>query len=139
MHFHTLKGSRRLQLLSEVNLSLVTSLKEFLPYELGVFPQLVDFDIYAGGGHWHRAASHDPILDQKTFATGHFYALDLRFGTLSLLTTAEGKKEHDMHALKRLTKAILHLGAAVRRKVICVWDKAAFDFRFWDELKSIFA
>ncbi len=135
-YFHTLKSSRRLQLLSEVNQSLVSSLKKFLPDELAVFPQLTDFDVYAGDGHWHRAASHDPIIDQKTFATGHFYALDLRLGILSLLTTAKGKKEHDMHALKRLTKETLRQGAAVGRKVMYVWDKAAIDFRFWHELKS---
>ena len=104
-YFHTLKSQRRLQLLSEVNLSLVCSLKKFLPDELAVFPELADFDIYAGDGHWHRAASHDPIIDQKTFATGHFYALDLRLGILSLLTMAKGKKEHDMHALKRRSRA----------------------------------
>ena len=135
-YFHTLKSQRRLQLLSEVNLSLVCSLKKFLPDELAVFPELADFDIYAGDGHWHRAASHDPIIDQKTFATGHFYALDLRLGILSLLTMAKGKKEHDMHALKRLTKETLRQGAAVGRKVIYVWDKASIDFRFYYELKN---
>lgn len=135
-YFHTLKSSRRLQLLSELNLSLMSSLKKFLPDELAVFPQLVDFDVYAGDGHWHRAACHDPIIDQKTFATGHFYALDLRFEILSLLTTATGKKEHDMHALKRLTKTTLRQGAPAGRKVIYVWDKASIDFRFWRELKN---
>lgn len=135
-YFHTLKSQRRLQLLNEVNRSLLPSLKKFLPDELAVFPQLADFDIYAGDGHWHRAASHDPLIDAKTFATGHFYALDLRWGILSLLTTAKGKKEHDMHALKRLSKQTLRQSAAVGRKVIYVWDKASIDFRFWYELKS---
>jgi len=135
-YFHTLKSPRRLELLSQVNRCLLPSLKERLPDELAVFPELADFDIYAGDGHWHAAASHDSTLDQRTFATGHFYALNLRFRLLSLLTTAQGKKEHDMHALKRMTKKALRQGAAVGRKVMYVWDKAAIDFRFWHDLKS---
>ena len=49
-YFHTLKSQRRLQLLNEVNRSLLPSLKKFLPDELALFPQLADFDIYAGDG-----------------------------------------------------------------------------------------
>lgn len=135
-YFHTLKSSRRLQLLQEVNQGLTPSLKEALPDELAVFPQLEDFDLYAGDGHWHGAPSHEPLIDERVFATGHFYALDLRRGTLGRLATAQGKKEHDMHALKRLTKALLRQGAAVGRQVLYVWDKAAIDFRFWHHLKT---
>jgi len=101
-----------------------------------VFPQLVNFDIYAGDGHWHQAASHDVPIEGTIYATGHFYALDLRRRTLSRLATAKGKKEHDMHALKRLSKAMLRQGAPVGRQVLYVWDKAAIDFRFWQDLKT---
>jgi hypothetical protein len=135
-YFHTLKSSRRLQLLQEVNQSLARHLKEVLCDELEVFPQLENFDIYAGDGHWHEAASHDVLIDERVFATGHFYALDLRRCTLRRLATAQGKKEHDMHALKRLTKEVLRQGAAVGRQVLYVWDKASIDFRFWHHLKT---
>jgi hypothetical protein len=135
-YFPTLKSSRRLQLLQEVNQGLTPSLKEALPDELAVFAQLEDFDLYAGDGHWHGAPSHEPLIDERVFATGHFYALDLRRGTLGRLATAQGKKEHDMHALKRLTKALLRQGAAVGRQVLYVWDKAAIDFRFGHHLKT---
>ena len=135
-YFNTLKSSRRLSLLHEVNELAVGSLKAALPDELAGFAPLDNFDIYAGDGHWHRAASHDPILDERAFATGHFYALDLRRRTLSHLATAQGKKEHDMHALKRLTKEALRQGAAVGRQVLYVWDKAVIDFRLWHTLKT---
>jgi len=135
-YFHTLKSSRRLQLLQEVNQLFARSLKEGLPDELAMFPQLDHFDLYAGDGHWHQAASHDPIIDEKTYATGHFYVMDLRRRTLGRLTTAQGKKEHDMHALKRLTKQMLRQGAPVGRQVLYVWDKAAIDFPFWHHLKT---
>ena len=135
-YFHTLKSARRLQLLQEVNQLFARCLKEGLPDELAVFPQLDNFDLYAGDGHWHQAASHDPIIDEKTYATGHFYVMDLRRRTLRRLTTAQGKKEHDMHALKRLTKQMLRQGAPVGRQVLYVWDKAAIDFPFWHHLKT---
>jgi hypothetical protein len=135
-YFHTLKSSRRLHLLQDVNQLLTRSLKEGLPDELALFPQLDNFDLYAGDGHWHQAASHDPIIDGKIYATGHFYALDLRRRTLTRLATAQGKKEHDIHALKRLTKEMLRQGAPVGRQVLYVWDKASIDFQFWHHLKT---
>ena len=115
---------------------MARALQETLPDELAVFPQLNNFDIYAGDGHWHKAASHDPILDGKIYATGHFYALDLRRRTLSRLATAHGKKEHDMHVLKRLSKEMLRHCAPKGRQVIYVWDKAGIDFLFWHTLKK---
>jgi hypothetical protein len=123
-------------MLQEVNQLFARRLKASLPDELAVFPQLDNFDIYAGDGHWHQAASHDPILEEKTYATGHFYVLDLRRRTLGRLATARGKKEQDIHALKRSTKERLRQGAPVRRQVIYVWDKAVIDFRFWHQLKT---
>jgi hypothetical protein len=135
-YFHTLKSARRLQLLQELNGRLSDRLRETLPDELAGFPQLDNFDLYAGDGHWHQAASHDPIIDEKTFATGHFYVLNLRHRTLGRLATGQGKKEHDMHVLKRLTKETLRQGAPVGRQVLYVWDKAAIDFQFWHHLKT---
>lgn len=135
-YFHTLKSQRRLQLLHEVNLRFTRLLKDCLPDELALFHQLDNFDIFAGDGHWHQAASHEHRIDEKIYATGHFYALDLRRRTLTLLATAQGKKEHDMHALKRLTIAMLRHHAPVGRKVLYVWDKAAIDFCFWNHIKN---
>ena len=135
-YFHALKSQRRLQLLEELNELVARVFRKTLPDELAGFPQLDNFDVYAGDGHWHKAASHDPMIDGKIRATGHFYALDLRRRTLRRLATAEGKKEHDMHVLKRLSKEMLRQGAPVRRQVIYVWDKAAIDFHFWYQLKT---
>lgn len=135
-YFHTLRSPRRLQLLRELNERVIRSVQEILPDELSVFPQLANFDVYAGDGHWHQAATHEPLLDERVFATGHFYALDLRRRTLSRLATGQGKKEHDMHVLKRLTKQALRQGAPTGRKVLYVWDKAGIDFRFWHNLKT---
>lgn len=134
-YFTSLKSSRRLQLLEELNSLLRPRLREFLPDELAAYPQLENFEIYAGDGHWHGAAAHDPLYEGTRYAVGHFYSIDLRRRTLRCLTTAQGKKEHDMHALKRLSPATLRQGTPTGRQVIYVWDKAGIDFRFWYNLK----
>lgn len=136
-YFHSLRSPRRLRLLEELNPRLIAQLTESLPDELAAFPQLQDFDVYAGDGHWHSAAAHDAPAEEGTrYAVGHFYCLDLRRRTLRRLATAQGKKEHDMHALKRLSASTLRQGAPKGRKVLYVWDKAGIDFRFWYNLKA---
>ena len=70
-------------------------------------------------------------------AAGHFFLLDLRTHFLSHLTGAEQggrrKREHDMHALKRLGTDALRGGRPKGTKVILAWDKAGIDFAFWDK------
>lgn len=136
LYFQSLKSLRRLQLVGQLNADLRPLLSTTLPDRLSDFPQLNGFDVYAGDGHWHKPAVHDsPYEDGKRYPVGHFYSLDLRTHALSRLTTAEGRKEHDMHALKRLSNQALRQGAPKGRKVLYVWDKAAIDFRFWHNRK----
>ena len=53
-YFHALTSERRLHLLHDINGLLIGTLDDYLPDELAVFPQLENFDIYAGDGHWHK-------------------------------------------------------------------------------------
>jgi hypothetical protein len=72
------------------------------------FTELNDYDIYAGDGHYHSAASHDIRKGGKKYSTLHFYSVNLRTNGLNHLTLADTsgarKKEHDMRALKRLDR-----------------------------------
>jgi hypothetical protein len=106
------------------------------------FQELDDFDIYAGDGHYHHAASHDvkPTQEgEQTIATGHFFRLDLRSHHLGYIELSEPragkKKEHDITILKRATTAALRNGAAKGRRVIYAWDKACIDYHLWHTLK----
>ena len=97
------------------------------------------FDRYAGDGHWHGAAAHDPIRDRHKCPTGHFFALNLRTHTLSHLAGADQearKQEHDMRALKRQTLDQLRQGARKGRKVLYAWDSACSDYEQWDYWKK---
>ena len=135
-YFESLKSTRRLKLLVELNGLLRQDIARTLPDALGAYPELADFDLYAGDGHWHGAAAHDAPQDGKKYAVGHFYALDLRRHTLSHLALGQDKHEHDVHVLKRLGAEILRQGAPKGRKVLYAWDKAVIDFRAWHAWKQ---
>jgi hypothetical protein len=131
--FEELKSPRRLRLCQEAN-AVVARLLTDDPF--AGLAALADFDLYASDGHWHGAAVHDQPLDGARRAVGHFFCLNLRTQALHHLTAAQGKKEHDMHALKRLDLATLRLGAPKGRKVIHVYDCAGIDFGQWHRWKQ---
>ncbi len=138
--FETLKSGRRLALIAECSHGLARSLPALGEDFWGGVPELEGFETYAGDGHFHAAAAHDaPAADDGVkYATGHFFSLNLRTHALAHLTAADQvarKKEHDMHALKRLSMEELRQGADKGRKVLYVWDRAGIDFQKWHHWK----
>jgi Transposase DDE domain len=75
------------------------------------------------------------LCEQASDAIGHFFALNLRTQALAHLTHAQGKKEHDMHALKRLELQTLRHHAPKGRKVLYAYDCAGIDFAQWHKWK----
>ena len=143
--FESLASVRRLCLCREVNDGLRTRMSRTLTDPLAAFPALRDFAVFAGDGHFHAAAVHDPRdPDGTTYATGHLYMLDLRSHAAHHLDAGDKehrKKEHDMRTLKRQTPAALRCGTPAGRKVILVWDRAGIDFhqwRLWKETSGIY-
>jgi len=139
--FESLKSGRRLALLTEVSNAFAKTLPSLLTASWESLPELSNMDLYAGDGHFQEAAVHDsPDLEKGSkYATGHFFALNLRSHALVHLTVADQltrKKEHDMHALKRLSLSELRQGAKNGRKVLYVWDRAGIDFSKWQYWKN---
>jgi len=106
--------------------------------------ELDGFAIYAGHGHYHAAAVHDKRrIDSKgksrKEAAGHFFLLDLRTHFISYLTGADQsgtrKREHGMHAIKRLEINTLRGGQGKGTKVTLAKDKAGIDFAFCHKVK----
>jgi hypothetical protein len=125
--FETLKSKRRLALVTELNERIVPQANRSLPDRLACFPCLEGYKVYASDGHFHEHACHDARrgVEAKFYAVGHLYSRDLRTGMVSHLTMADvptRKKEHEMHALKRLGIAALRQGASSGTKVIHVYD-----------------
>jgi len=139
--FETLKSSRRLNVCQEIGSLLYEKLGKSRehsdPFQL--YAELSDYDIYAGDGHYHAAATHDVRKDGNKHPTQHFYSVDLRTHGLKHLTLADTsgnrKREHDTRALKRLDVNTLRQGAPKGRKVLYVWDRACIDFMQWFKWK----
>ena len=142
LYFASLKSKRRLSFAREVN-GLV---HDYIQHEVtGLDPfadiaSLTGYDIYAGDGHYIEHACHDNRIDDKQFATGSFFGLDLRTHAMHHLALGERggtrKREHDMRALKRLDSESLRRGAPSGHKVIWVWDRAGIDAAYWQKMKQ---
>ena len=142
--FKAIQSPRRFKNLASINDGLAPLMAASADDPFASIPELDGFAIYAGDGHYHAAAVHDPKrLDRsgtmRKEAAGHFFLLDLRTHFLSHLTGADQsgtrKREHDMHAMKRLPVDALRGGQPKGTKVILAWDKAGIDFNWWYKVK----
>src|SRR5688572_20679865 len=111
-YFASLRSERRRDLAREVNGSVVNLVEAKVCDRLAEIPELGPYACFAGDGHWHKAAVHDPRHDGSKMAVGHFYSLNLRTHTLRHLAAGEGLHEHDMSALKRIKPKGLQIGRA---------------------------
>lgn len=127
LFFETLKSIRRLKLCQEINYAVSRGIAEsdLNNDPFAQFSELEGFDIYAVDGHYHSAAAHDIRKTGKKYPTQHFCAVDLRNHALTHLTIADTignrKREHDIHALKRLDTETLRQSAPIGRKVLYVF------------------
>jgi hypothetical protein len=77
-YFESLKSARRLALVQELNAKQQTQLARESLRPLHDLPPLKDFECFAGDGHWHGAAAHDPAVQGTKFGRGHSSAQALR-------------------------------------------------------------
>lgn len=145
LSFKALRSVRRTTNLASVNVGLCPAMEAACTDPFAAVPELADYAVYAGDGHYHGAAAHDPRMESSSgglrkYATGHFFTLDLRTHHARHLATAEqghGRKcEHDMRAIKRTGIENLRCGQPKGRKVIIAWDPAGIDCAFWLYAKS---
>lgn len=141
LFFETLKSKRRLAYLLHTLESLAFLMQRKRKHAdiFEEFNELKKFHIFGGDGHYHESASHDKRVDGTKYSTLHFFLINLRVQALSHLTLGmadEGrKKEHDMHALKRMNIDSLRQFAKTGEKVLYVWDRACLDYQQWLEWK----
>jgi hypothetical protein len=125
--FQLQHSARRLGLLTEVGAAVAAGIGP-----IGRFDDaLAGYEIYAGDGHWHAAAARDAAIDDRKWAVGHLYGLNLRTRAMHHLDLTAGKHEHDMSVIKRLGAERFRMGARKGRKVIWVWDRAGLNSELW--------
>ena len=78
-YFESLKSKRRGEMVKDVAARVEKNV-EISSHDLisEHLPELDDYDIWAGDGHWHSHATHDKKVNGKYQATGHLYGLNLR-------------------------------------------------------------
>ncbi len=102
------------------------------------YTELNGFALYASDGHYEKAAAHTPAVEGEIQPQGFFYAVNLRTHSTALLDIARParKKEHDIHALKRITAKELRMGEPPGVKVILAYDSAIIDYVQWKNWKT---
>lgn len=135
-YFATLRSARRCEVLRDTNVRLVGTANSCLHDRLADIPELANYECFAGDGHWHKAAAHDPRHEGTKMAVGHFYALNLRTHTLQHLVAGEGLHEHDMSALKRAKPKGLRQGVPKGKRVLMIYDKAGIDLGYWKRCRQ---
>jgi hypothetical protein len=138
-YFDNLSSPRRLTMTGDCGEQLRRQVDRVRTSPLAAFPELDDFDLYAGDGHYLEAATHDAVPGETAWATGHFFVLNMKSQSLAPLALADQttrKKEHDMRMLKRQSVARLRQGAGKGRKVLWAWDRGGIDLPFWLERKQ---
>lgn len=138
--FDALASPRRLLHLQATNEALVRTMTRTMVDPFAAFPELASYQLFAGDGHWHAAAAHDP-RDHKgaKHATGHVYLQNLRTQALlhlDLCDPIHKRKEHDISVIKRATLDALRGGTPKGTPVILVWDRAIIDYRFLQKVKD---
>lgn len=139
--FQSLRSKRRLALTEQVSVHVCQQLDTYRLAKmdpLAAHPELKKFRVYASDGHYEKAAAHTPPVEGEVVAPGCFYSINLRSHSMTLLDVARPlrKKEHDMHALKRMSAEHLRMGAPKGVKVIHVYDCAAIDYAQWLKWKG---
>lgn len=134
-YFVSLRSERRRDLAREVSQNLLALVEAQVEDRLAGIPELARYACFAGDGHWHKAAVHDPRHDGSKMAVGHFYALNLRTHTLRHLAAGEGLHEHDMSALKRIKPLGLRQETPQGTRVLIIYDKAGIDFQYWSRCR----
>lgn len=96
LYFESLKCNRHLLLANELNDRICSKATKELNDPLLDFEEAKKYDIYAADGHWHGASALEARKNEKKWAPGYFYALNLRSHAIKLLDTAD--EVHRKHA-----------------------------------------
>jgi len=113
------------QLYEHLNLKLA----ELKVNYLESFPELEDFNVISGDGHFIQHPSHGqrhPVKDRH-YAVGNIFVQNLRTGLMYPLAAINdgSEKKHEMPIFRK--------AADFKEKTICVLDRAYIDNNFWTQ------
>ena len=94
-YFDKLASDRRLAMVAECSALLRQRVDSCRISPLAALAALDPFEVYAGDGHYLEHATHDPVIGETRWPTGHFFALNLKSQSLFPLTMSNlaGRKK----------------------------------------------
>lgn len=142
-YFASLKSPRRLTMMRNLARHLrANHLPALRAHDdlLATCPELNDWEVWAGDGHFIEHATHDPRNEKDQYApVGAIYKLDTRTGWAEFLApiqpTARGT-EHEITTLKRQPPEDLRCGATKGQHTLITYDCAVIDFPYAYNLKQ---
>ena len=139
--FSAMQSPRRLQVMRLVADRLFRTLGEAICVKEGVdylagFPELTEFSVFSGDGHFIKHSAHTRKRRGRTFGAGSIYLLDLRNGlTLPVCPVTYGdRKSHEIPCFKNAVRSRPsdHFD---RRNTLWVLDNAYTDHGWWEKQK----
>jgi hypothetical protein len=142
-YFSSLASKRRLKMMKALEQEFQ---KQQLPAlrsqddRLSMFPELKNFEVWAGDGHQIAHATHDSRNQKDAYSpVNAIYKFDLRSGWMRFIDLARPTDrgiEHEITTLKRQDKEELRCGATKGHSTLFVYDAAIVDFQYAYNLKQ---
>ncbi len=136
--FSTLQSQRRLLLTEEITQVFYELMQKYFEQFdvdfLKEFPELNDYQVWAGDGHYIDHACHTgKDSSGKNYGAGTLYAQDLRTGLMHVVTaiTDGSRKNHEMPLFRRAVEKIK------AKKILWVLDRAYIDKAWWAEQSKL--
>jgi len=137
-YFNSLKSARRMHMLEALEeqsyqLNGETLASQGINY-LKQFPELDQYTVEAADGHFIDHACHtEKGANEKVYAAGFIYSLNLRYGLLKPLccVTNGTVRNQEIPALRTYIEN-KNSASNKRENNLRIYDKAATDFAWWD-------
>lgn len=137
--FEALKSPRRLAVLKDIESSyhfqLSRSLSDIGIDALDAFPELNDYEIFSGDGHFigHPTHTKSSAKSGKVYPAGNVYILNMRNGLIQHFATVTDGSEKG-HELPHFKNEIKNKNSG--SKTIWVLDRAYIAHRYWEKQKK---
>ena len=135
--FSALDSSRRLSLIEDIskafNNDIGNYMKAFGTDYLRDFPEIADYQVYSGDGHYIDHASHtEKDASGKNYAAGTLYIQNIRTGLISpLATITDGNRKS--HEIPIFRDAVDALPKSDLKKTLWILDRAYVDKNWWPQ------
>lgn len=137
-YFNTLKSARRMHMLEALEQqSYKLNCQMLASHEINYlkqFPELDQYTVEAADGHFIDHACHtEKGTNEKVYAAGFIYSLNLRYGLLKPLccVTNGTTRNHEIPALRTYIESQDN-ASNKHEKNLLVYDKAVTDYAWWN-------